>query len=331
MLNRNNHIIIEGLWGIGKTEVAKMLQNYNYSFFPEPMKINNASKKSSQNVTNWFLKKHREREKVLINNNPIVLERSELSTFAYLYSTSKKIPSRKNLLSFSKLIKLKKILIVYLTSKDRNYSFVSLNNTIHGNNVKVILKNYNKLKLYDNWYKNILPYCFGITIFPIPIMTENNRKTSNEIVSIIRSCIKFNRVGQINIVVCRFNLEDKLEILILKRKKNRGGFWQTITGGIHIGESLMDCATREIKEELSISEKKIISVNFSYSFIGSEGYVLQEYVFTTLLTIDKSKKIKLSDEHEEYKWVKIKTANSFLKFKENKKAVILASRFIKKL
>lgn len=146
-------------------------------------------------------------------------------------------------------------------------------------------------------------------------------KTPNDIKNNILACLRSNRVGQVNVVVCRYNNFKKLEILVLKRAENRGGFWQTITGGIHIGESFLHAGKREIREELSIMVSKVLYTGFSYSFVGNEGYKLNEYVCCVLLNYKRSFNIKLSEEHTEYKWLEPKNAIRLLKFKDNKIAV----------
>ena len=40
-----------------------------------------------------------------------------------------------------------------------------------------------------------------------------------------------------------------LEFLVLKRRAERGGFWQTVSGGIEDGEAPVDAAAREVREE----------------------------------------------------------------------------------
>ena len=68
---------------------------------------------------------------------------------------------------------------------------------------------------------------------------------------------------QVEAILFRKN-EGEIEYLILKRKQERGGFWQPITGGLEEGETLMEALRREIKEETGITNYKRIIENVHY-------------------------------------------------------------------
>lgn len=327
MKNKNNFVIIEGFWGIGKTAVAEDLKKNGFNFIKEP-EGPNKNIKGKDEISNWYLKQHKIREKEFKNNNNfIVLERSELSTFSYNYIKSKKIPTPKEIAPIIKLIKNKKILLVYLSLPTKNSNLIKKNDKVHGKEILNIINNQTKINLYEKWYREIMPHKFETTPFIINLINTKRLK-SDKIAKDIVSCLKSNRVAQVNVVVCRYN-NKKIEVLILKRTKKRGGFWQAITGGVHIGESLIDAATREIKEELALSVPNIKYTNFFHSFMGNDDYILHEYVYTILISKKNSLKIKISEEHEEYKWVDKKTALSYLKFENNKKAIKKSIKIIK--
>ncbi|MFA7285782.1 MAG: NUDIX domain-containing protein [Candidatus Paceibacterota bacterium] len=315
----NNHIILEGLWGVGKTRVLKELAKSGFTIIKEPIYYNKY-KNNDKDRSLWYAKKHKDREKLILSElNPIALERSELSNFAYQYATKNKLPSKKDLSFLSKVVSLKKVLLVYL-SINKNNSIIKTNDLMHGKEIKKITENKKRINLYEHWYKSILPEKFNLTLLEIDLI-NSARKTPNTISNEILKCLKSNRVAQVNIVVCRYNNSNELEVLVLKRAKDRGDFWQTITGGIHIGESFLHAGKRELKEELSIEVNKVSYADFSYSFTGNEGYKLNEYACFVLLNYKKSLNIKISDEHVEYKWLDPKSAMSLLKFKENKSAI----------
>lgn len=295
MTNKNNFVIIESLGDIDKTSIAKKLQETGLSF------IN--------------------------NNNSLTLKLSELSAYAYDYAVNKKMPPVKKLSSIAKLIKTKKVLLVYLSLPTINSSLIQHPGKTLNQENQNIITDQTILNLYKHWYQDILPHNFGIT--PLIINLDNIKKLkSHELVKDISACLKADRVAQINVVVCRYN-NNKLEVLILKRTKSRGDFWQTITGGVRIGESLVNTAIREIEEKLSLSVSRIKYTNFSYHFMGNDHYVLHEYVYTTLIDLKDSQKIKISQEHDEYQWVNEKTAIAYLKFEDNKKAIKKAIKTIK--
>ena len=68
---------------------------------------------------------------------------------------------------------------------------------------------------------------------------------------------------QVEAILFRNN-EGEIEFLILKRKKERGGFWQPITGGLEDDETLMEALRREIKEETGITNYERIIENVHY-------------------------------------------------------------------
>jgi lipoyl(octanoyl) transferase len=127
---------------------------------------------------------------------------------------------------------------------------------------------------------------------------------------------------------------NRFKFLLLKRIPSRGGFWQFLTGGLEDKDkSHLDCAFRELKEELNLSKnsvKRIIDsmphFEFDSEFNGKKtGF--REYVFG--FEIDKNKKINLdNDEHEEMRWCSEEECLKLLYFENNKMAL---KNLIKKL
>lgn len=46
----------------------------------------------------------------------------------------------------------------------------------------------------------------------------------------------------------------ELQVLLIKRIEQDGGFWQTVTGGLDDGEKLDDAVRREVSEETGIKD-----------------------------------------------------------------------------
>lgn len=121
------------------------------------------------------------------------------------------------------------------------------------------------------------------------------------------NCIIFKRIGE---------SPKDIRFLLLKRQPEKGGFWQSITGGVYPKEDKIKALKRELQEEIGVKEiKKIIDTNYSFSFITDEGDTLHEYVFG--IEIDPKQKISISKEHTKYKWVKLKEALKLLKYESN--------------
>ncbi len=121
---------------------------------------------------------------------------------------------------------------------------------------------------------------------------------------------------QIEGIIFRRN-NGKIEFLLLKRNKERGGFWQPITGGLEEGETIKQTLLRELKEETGVEEAKIINLNYSFQFKENDLW-LTEFVFS--IEISSKEKIKISSEHDEYLWCDLNTALDKLKWDTNKQA-----------
>lgn len=125
-----------------------------------------------------------------------------------------------------------------------------------------------------------------------------------------------DRVSQINCIV--FKPEGtSYKFLVLKRKEARGGFWQSITGGVEEGENDISALKRELKEETGISEyRKLINLKYFYSFCLPHLGELTENVYAVEVTPDTE--IILSREHAEYRWVTFEEALGMIKYETNK-------------
>jgi len=121
---------------------------------------------------------------------------------------------------------------------------------------------------------------------------------------------------QIEGIIFRKN-NAKLEFLLLKRNKGRGGFWQPITGGLEEGETIKETLLRELKEETGVENAKVTNINYSFQFKENDSW-LTEYVFS--IEINSNEEIKISSEHDEYLWCDLDTAINKLKWDNNKEA-----------
>lgn len=131
------------------------------------------------------------------------------------------------------------------------------------------------------------------------------------------------------------------EVLVFPFKKEEGRYifaifhrrrlkvWQGIAGGGEEGETILETAKRESNEEANISPNSeylkldsmcTIPVKFvtgEYTW-GKDVYTVTEYAFGVDAT---GQDIKLSDEHNEFKWVTYEEAIEYLKWDSNRNAL----------
>ncbi len=105
--------------------------------------------------------------------------------------------------------------------------------------------------------------------------------------------------------------------------------WQGIAGGVEEGETLLEAARREAKEEANINlDAKVIPlesvstmpvVNVTKNFLwGNDVLLIYEYAFGVDAT---NEEMKLSKEHTKMEWLTYDEALKKLKWDSNKNAL----------
>lgn len=126
-------------------------------------------------------------------------------------------------------------------------------------------------------------------------------------------------IQRINVQVFIFCKNPSLKVLILKRTPERSGYWQPVCGGVEKGEELLESALREAYEETGIRDIKSI-VDLKYTFVYKEiknGVLMEMQDFCFAVEVENIFDVKLSDEHEEYKWCSYIEAKEYLKWEHN--------------
>lgn len=128
---------------------------------------------------------------------------------------------------------------------------------------------------------------------------------------------------RINVQVFVFCKNPSFKVLILKRTPERSSYWQPVSGGVEKGEKLIETALREVSEETGIKDiKSIIDIEYTFAYKETKKGVLmnmQDFCFAG--EIENIFDIKLSDEHEEYKWCSYIEAKEYLKWEHNLNAL----------
>lgn len=115
--------------------------------------------------------------------------------------------------------------------------------------------------------------------------------------------------------------DSRYEYLLLKRSpdKKYPNLWQMVSGSIDDGEKSYETAIREVKEETQLDVEELFifpRVSEFYDFFEEDTINLVP-VFIAKVNDDK---VKISEEHSEYKWVDFDEAYKILdriQWKEN--------------
>jgi len=111
-------------------------------------------------------------------------------------------------------------------------------------------------------------------------------------------------------------------VLCLRRTAERGGFWQLITGRIEAGESPREAAARELLEETGV-RSDVMPLRYEHSFgFGDSAQVFHESAFKSRWSGDP--RVVLSDEHDAYSWMDLRTALETLPFSGLRRSARLA-------
>ena len=114
-----------------------------------------------------------------------------------------------------------------------------------------------------------------------------------------------------------------------KRILSSKGHWDYVKGHIEKGEVLEDTVRREAREEAGIEDLKFIEGFkewYKYFFKLKDKNIFK--IVTFLLAETKTKKIKLSYEHLDYKWLPYEEVLKQLTFKNAKEVLRKANKYL---
>jgi dihydroneopterin triphosphate diphosphatase len=129
-------------------------------------------------------------------------------------------------------------------------------------------------------------------------------------------------------IVCRFVeicvlkiVKGKPRFLVLKRASNESIYpdiWQIVTGKIKKNESAYHAALRELKEETGLKRTRSWTVPFIDSFYSKTDDTIQiSPVFA--VEVNKNIEVKISSEHQTFKWLPYEKAKRILDIPAQKK------------
>lgn len=109
---------------------------------------------------------------------------------------------------------------------------------------------------------------------------------------------------------------NNLEVLLLKRSPERGGFWNAVNGTMEDRETIEECRKRELFEEAGIEKVlKISEEIYRFSFSCGEKDIT---VIVFAAEVSGDQEIVINNEHVEYKWVGFEDALRILKYEDDK-------------
>jgi dATP pyrophosphohydrolase len=131
-------------------------------------------------------------------------------------------------------------------------------------------------------------------------------------------------------------INEDWEYLMLKRVKNRGGFWQGVTGAPETNETISEGAERELFEETGYASFTLIKTDVSYIIPMEDRWIdiypkgtkeIPEYLFFAIIRQPNPPQID-PIEHNEWKWCSYKDAMILLKWDDNKHALEYVKKYL---
>ncbi len=114
-------------------------------------------------------------------------------------------------------------------------------------------------------------------------------------------------------------------------RRKGGGYWDFPKGHVETGENNRLAAIREIKEETGIEDLNFVpgfKQRIKYFFFAEGKRVFK--VVTFYLGETRTCRVKISEEHADFKWIEFKEATRMMKFKNARNILRRANHFLLK-
>lgn len=113
--------------------------------------------------------------------------------------------------------------------------------------------------------------------------------------------------------------------LVVQKPRERGGFWQPVTGNAEKHERFIQTARREVMEETGLTDLLSCNKIGEFTFEKSD----QKYQEAIFVAESGSANINLSKEHVAYKWLDFTGARKLIHFESNKTALDTVMKYLK--
>ena len=116
-------------------------------------------------------------------------------------------------------------------------------------------------------------------------------------------------------------IQNGYKFLMLKRAETKiyEHLWQGVAGKIEKGETAWQAAVRELKEETGLTPKRMFIADHVSIFYEENGDLINLVPVFGIET--ETKRITLSSEHSEYKWMDFEDAERTLAWNGQKKGI----------
>jgi dATP pyrophosphohydrolase len=126
----------------------------------------------------------------------------------------------------------------------------------------------------------------------------------------------------VEVIIFRF-ARAGTEFLLVERSPHDAlypGLWQVVTGSVRAGETAVDAARREVLEETGLSALEFWVVPYVGSFYDAQHDRLHLTPFFAA-EVASGAEVRLSSEHEKYRWVEFAEATGILPWPAQKEAL----------
>lgn len=314
-------LIVEGLWGSGKSTLISRLRNrYSVLFVPEPNYQTSGIKK---NVTEWYRKQHKQRMKLAIKyaqyGEHVIMERSILSSAAFYYAQHGQMPKWFSSVK-SSLQSMPNLHIVFLFTKKS--IFMSNIKYIKDTSVRTAIKD------NENFYENYLAFFKKIDL-DVRFINSASISKSSVIELYFRQIFHSSIKSKLKEIVHRCSsavviYKNKLLIIYAPMYKQ----FTLPQGHLENGENPTQTAIREVTEETGYIHFDSIQHIRTYSFrFFNAGKITKKLISCYLIILkDLHSKKKRLEKHEVYKNFLVERAEGLrmLNWPEDRDNVICA-------
>jgi len=296
-------LIIEGLWGAGKSSLISWIRKeWKVLFIAEP---NFQESKIKRQISSWYREQHLQRiksaRKLIKMGETIILERSILSSLAFFYAQKGKLPNWTNSIR-KQLSAMEQMSVLFIYDEQK----IFLNKTLQIKDrtvKKAIVSNKMFYKNYINFFTKIAPSQLGLNVKAVKIGL--NKSQNITIKKYLRNF--FNNTKSQTLInetkeYCAAGISYyKNKILLIYSPKH--GQYVFPQGHVELGETLKKTIRREMIEETGFTDftvgKKIYSYKIRYY---KQKKIIEKIITCFLVTIVSLRKIKKDfGKNENYK------------------------------